>query len=251
MASSLIRSAAFLACLAAGCGRHPGTDAITAAIPPGTVALASIDLDRVRTAPVYPRLPQVVRALADSYRAGQRMLIAWNGTDVLLIVRGAAPGSTAIGPNLVASGSPELIRAASLQYRTGKPGAPGLVDYGARAAGQSPIWVVMQGGVSLPLSGNIRNLNRLFRNLEYTALAADLNSSIQVRITALGRDEQAARDFEESLRGILSLTSAAETRRPQIAALLGSVQIRRNGTTATASVQVPPELLDTLAGMLR
>lgn len=251
MASSPLKALATFACLAAGCGVRPGPNAITAATPPGTVAVASLDLDRVHNAPVYPRLPQAIRALADTYRTAQRILIAWNGTDVLLIVRGTAPGATAIGPNLVATGSPESIRAATAQYRTGKPGAPGLVDYGAATAGESPIWAAVQGGVNLPLSGNIRNLNRLFRNLEYTVLAVDLTTSIDLHITALGRDEQAAREFEESLRGMLSLTSAAEERRPQIAALLGSVHVRRNGTTATASLRVPPDMIDALAGVFR
>jgi hypothetical protein len=251
MASSPMNGLAALACLAVGCGLRPGPDAITAAIPPGTVALACIDLDRVHSAPVFPRLPQTVRALADTYRTAQRILIAWNGTDVLLIVRGTASGATAIGPNLVATGSPESIRAATAQYRTGKPGVPGLVDYGGATAGQSPLWAVVRGGLNLPLSGNSRNLNRLLRNLDYAALAVGLTTSIDLRITALGRDEQAARDFEESLRGILSLMSAAEARRPQIAALLASVAVRRNAKTATASLRVPPEMLDTLAGAFR
>lgn len=248
---SAMKALAALACLAAGCGPRPGPDAITAAIPPGTVAVASLDLDRLRSAPVYPQLPPAVRTLADTYRAAQHILIAWNGADVLIIARGTAPGAAAIGPNLVAAGSPESTRAAAAQFRTGESGVPDLVDYGIAAAGKSPVWAAVQGGINLPLSGNSRNLNRLLRGLKSAVLAVDLAAPIDVRITALGRDEQGARDFEESVRGILSLTSAAEARRPQIAALLGSVDVRRNGATTTASLRVPPGMLDALAAVFR
>jgi len=243
-----------LAWCAAGCRSHPaapGVDrGVAACIPAGTVVVASLDLDRLRASPLYRRLPPAVTALAESYRSAQHLLAGWNGADVLIAAQGpfreAPPGATLATRNLALSGAPGAVRAALAQYRSGGTGVPGLLAYAAKTAGGNPIWVVVQGGVALPLTGNARNLNRLFHNLEYAALSVDLASPVNLSVTALGRNEQAARDFEENLRGFLSLASAAEAHHKEIAALLDSVRIRRDGASANALLSVPPEEVEKL-----
>jgi len=219
-------------------------------IPPGTVVLGAIDLDRLRAAPLYPKLPPAALALAESYRGAHHLLAAWNGTDLLIAAQGAfreaPPGATLAAPNLALSGSAVAVRAAIAQHRTGKTGAAGLLAYAAKTAGGAQVWVVVQGGVALPFTGNARNINRLLRNLEYAALAVNLASTVNLSITARGRTEPAAREFEENLRGFLSLASAAEDRKPAIAALLDSVWIRRDGATANASLSVPADAIEKL-----
>jgi hypothetical protein len=148
------------------------------------------------------------------------------------------------------TGSPDLVRAAQAQCRTGKPGAPALVDYAGKTVASSQVWAIAQGGITLPVTGNTRNLNRLFRNLDYAALSLDLNSALDVRLTAQGRTEQASREFEENLRAILSLASAAESRNPQIASLLASVQIQRASLTTTAKLTAPSGTVQTLLSHL-
>jgi len=245
---------AALAWCAAGCRSHPAPpaadSAIAACIPAGTVVVGAIDLDRLRAAPLYPKLPPAALALAESYRGAQRLLAAWNGTDLVIAAQGAfreaPPGATLAVPNLALSGSPAAVRAAIAQYRTGRTGAPGLLAYAAKTAGGAQVWLVVQGGVALPFTGNARNLNRLFRNLEYAALAVNLASAVNLSVTALGRTEPAASEFEENLRGFLSLASGAENRRPAIAALLDSVRIRRDGATANASLSAPADAIEKL-----
>jgi hypothetical protein len=249
-----VLAASALAWCAAGCRSHSAPPAIDPAaafsIPAGTVVLGAIDLDRLRAAPLYPKLPPAALALAESYRAAQQLMAAWNGTDLLIVAQGAfretPPGATRAAPNLALSGSPAAVRAALAQRRTGQTGVPGLLAYAAKTAGGSQVWVVVQGGVALPFTGNASNLNRLFRNLEYASLAVDLGSAVNLHVTALGRTEPAAREFEENLRGFLSLASAAESRRPEIAALLDSVRIRRDGVTATAWLNAPPDAVEKL-----
>jgi hypothetical protein len=214
-------------------------------VPAGNIALAGIDLDRLRAAPLYPKLPPAALSLAESYRSAQRLLAAWNGTDVLIVIRGTAPGAMTVVPNLAVSGSDTSIRAALAQYRSGKSGVPALVD-AAKSVASSQIWAVAQGGIALPVEGNARNLNRLFRNLDYAAMSMDLDSSVDVRATGVGRTEQGTREFEQSLRAILSLASAAEARNPQIANLLSAVQIQRSGMKATASLRAGPEAVGEL-----
>jgi hypothetical protein len=238
-----------------GCRSRPSAPGASAGldstIPAGTVVAGAIDLDRLRAARLYSKLPAAARALAESYRAARHLLAAWNGTDLLIAAQGTfrepPPGAILAAPNLALSGSPAAVRAAMAQYRTGRTGAPGLLAYAAKTAGGSPLWVAVEGGVTLPFRGNARNLNRLFRNLEYASLAVDLGSTVNLRVTALGRTESAAREFEENLRAFLSLASAAESRRPAVAKLLDSVETRRDGATAAASLSVPPDALEGLA----
>jgi len=189
-------------------------------------------------------------APTESYRSAQHLLIAWNGTDVLIVAEGsfreAPPGATLATRNLALSGAPGAVRAALAQYRSGSTGVPGLLAYASKTAGRSPIWVAVQGGVTLPFTGNAGNLNRLFHNLDYAILSADLAAPVKLDVTAFGRSQQAARDFEENLRAFLSLASAAEGRHQEIAALLDSIQVHRQGAIATASLSVPPEEIEKL-----
>lgn len=230
----------------AGCGTRPATDEMFRCVPAGTTILGAIDLAALRASPLYRKLPPAVVTMADSYNGAERLLCGWNGADILCVIRGNAPGATVIAPGLAVTGSPESIRSAVTQYHSGKTGVPGLVDYAARTVGQNPIWVAAQGGTTLPLTGNLRNLNRLFHGLQYVTLTIGLSSSLDLKINALGQSEEGARDFEENLRGLISLASAAESRRLRIATLLNSVQIRRDGSTARASVSVPAEEIDGL-----
>ena len=180
-----------LAWCAAGCRSHPAGPGIdrgaAACIPAGTVVVASLDLDRLRVSPLYRRLPPAAIALAESYRTAQHLLAAWNGADVLIAAQGpfreAPPGATLAARNLALSGAPGAVRAALAQYRSGSTGVPGMLGYAAKTADGSPIWVVVQGGVALPLTGNVRNLNRLFHNLEYAALSVDLASPVNLSVT--------------------------------------------------------------------
>lgn len=237
--------AAAVACCTIGCGPRAVAPEMTACVPAGTIALAGIDLDRIRAASLYPKLPAAVQTFAESYRAAHRLLVSWSGTDLLIVVRGTAEGATPVAKDLAIVGSPDSIRAAVAQYQSGKSGAPALVD-AAKGVASSQMWAVAQGGITLPVEGNARNLNRLFHNLECAALAMDLDSGVDVRLIAVGRTEQGARDFEESLRAVLSLASAAESRNPQIASLLGAVQIQRTGVKATARLQAGSDAIDPL-----
>jgi hypothetical protein len=252
--AGLIEAAFAVAWCAAGCRSHPVPPAVDSAIassiPTGVLVLGAIDLVHLRATPLYPKLPPAARALAENYRDAQRLLAAWNGTDILIVAQGlfreAPAGTTLATPDLALAGSPAMVGAAMAQHRTGKTGAPGLFEFAAQSASASQAWAAVRGGVALPLSGNAANLNRLLRNLDYAALAADFSSSVHLSVSALGRNEPAAREFEENLRALLSLASAAEHGHAEIAALLDSVEIRRDGARAHATLEAPPETIEKL-----
>jgi hypothetical protein len=244
-----IAAVAVLASITVSCGSHAND--ITACIPPAAIAVASLDLDRLRAAPVSAKLPQSVLAFADTYRDARQLLVAWSGSGLLIVVRGSAPGATTFASNLAIMGSADSMNAAIAQYHTGKPGAPLLLDYANRTAGGVPFWVAIKGGNALPLTGNTRNVNRLLRDLDYASLAANLDSEVKLRLSAHARSAAGASEFEENLRALLSLAAAAEARSASLATLLNSVQVRRDAVTTTASVTIPAEALDALLRALK
>jgi hypothetical protein len=199
---------------------------MAAAIPADTWLLAGLDLASLRAAPLYPQLPPAARALAEQFRDAAYLLLASNGKDIAVIT-----------PSLAAAGR-----------KTGRGGAPDLLLRAASLADGKQIWVVARGGVPLPVAGNAANLNRLLRNTEYAAITARIGSRIEIEATAAGRTAEAAREFEESLRAILSLTAAGNARQPDLVALIRSIRIGREDRTVRANLSAGP---DAAAGVLR
>jgi hypothetical protein len=101
------------------------------------------------------------------------------------------------------------------------------------------------------VAGNAANLNRLLHDTEYAAIAVRIGSQIEIEATAVGRTAAAGREFEESLRAILSLAAAANARRPDLVALIHSVLIRREDRTVRVALSAGPDAVDSLLGLVR
>src|ERR1019366_2117327 len=86
--------------------------ALSARVPEAPVALAGVDLDRLRASPLYAKLPPAARAFLEPFGNAHRVLIASTGVELLTIARGVVPGATQIAPDLALSGAPHLISAA-------------------------------------------------------------------------------------------------------------------------------------------
>ena len=251
----LARSAALVALAAAISCRSINAPAgvdrdMAASIPADTLILAGVNLDELRASPLYPKLPPAARALAEPLRNARYLLLASTGKDIVAIARGgfreAPAGATLVAPGLAVTGSPDSVQAAIAQYKTGRNGAPDLLARAASFADGRQIWMAARGGVPLPVAGNAANLNRLLSNTEYAGIAVRLGSGIEIEATAIGRTAEAAREFEENLRAILSLTAAASARQPDVVALIRSVQIRRKDRTVRASLSGGPDAADRL-----
>jgi hypothetical protein len=105
---------------------------------------------------------------------------------------------------------------------------------------------VVRGSFTLPLTGNLANLNRLLHATEYTTIAADLSDSIALQIAGVCRTADAGRQLEQSLRAILSLTAAANARQPALAAMLHAIQIHRDEGTVHVTLSTGADALDQL-----
>jgi hypothetical protein len=224
--------------------------AMTSCIPAGAVLIAGLNLDAIRASPLYPKLPAAVLALTDPLRQAQYAIFVFDGRELLAISRGQfhepPAGATLLAPNLALAGLPGLVRAAASQHATGNTGAPELVEPAKLLAGAKPIWMVVRGGVTLPLTGNAANINRLLHGTTHTTVAIGLRDSLDLELAALCLTAADGREFEQSLRAILTLTAAANARQPGLAALLRAIQIRRDGRTVHVALTAPPDALDQL-----
>jgi len=215
---------------------------LACSVPPGTVVLAFVNLDQLRPTPLYNN--SLGPALAIFGEASQ-LLIAYTGKDVVVLARGnfpAAPaGATLISPRLAVTGSPDAVRAAIAQHQTGTPGSPRLVELAANVPAGRQIWLVAQGGITLPLTGNAANLNRILRLTDSISLSAQVDSAVRLEAIAACSTPDAARQLEESMRAILTLAGAATRRQPDLSQALQAVEIRREDRTVRASLSTSPE----------
>src|ERR1039458_1405514 len=67
--------------------------ALSARVPVATVALAGIDLDRLRVSPLYAGLPPAALAFFAPFAHTHRVLFASAGVELLTIARGGGPGA--------------------------------------------------------------------------------------------------------------------------------------------------------------
>jgi hypothetical protein len=212
--------------------------ALSARVPVATVALAGVDLDRLRASPLYAKLPPAALPLLAPFAHARRVLIASTGVELLTIARGVVPGATQLAGDVALSGTPSLVAAAAAAH----PSAPILAPAESVAAAR-PIWIAVRGGMALPLEGNLANVNNLLRGAEYVTLALDPGDPADLQLVARCPTPEAALHFEQSFRAMVSLTAATTARQPAAAAMLESIRIVRQDRVVRVSLSAP---LDTL-----
>jgi hypothetical protein len=199
----------FAAMALAGC-RREATD-LTACIPPGTVAVAGIDLEQAKSSPLAARLRERVPGL----EAAARAVAAWDGSELLIAVSGkfAAPpaGATMASPTVALFGAEAKVRAALAQYRTGAAATPQLLAHAPRG---HTAWAAVRGDATLPLRGNAANFNRLLHSTEYTSIGLTLSGEARLEAEGWCRSAEEAARLRDTAGGMLLLLGAAK---PEIA----------------------------------
>jgi hypothetical protein len=216
--------------------------ALSARVPASAVALAGVDLDRLRKSPLYAKLPAIALTFLEPFGHASSVLIAFTGAELLTIARGTVPGATQIAPDLALSGAPALIAAASAAH----PRAALLTAAESVAAGH-PIWIAVRGGVTLPLEGNLANVNNLLRGTEYVTFAVQSGDPAELELVARCPSPDAAQRFEQSFRALVSLWIVAYRRQPATAAVLQAIRISRAERDVHVTLSAP---LDVLAKLM-
>jgi hypothetical protein len=184
-----------VAVLLAGCAPKPA--GLTAYIPSGAVAVAYVDLDRARTMPIYERLP-----VPEDLKDASAVLAVFDGKDWGTAVQRKS-GITTTGIAAKQNGGKDLL---------------------AHAPTGAPAWLVTRGSVTLPLPGNLANINRLLHQSEYTAVSTQGND---VQATAECRTAEAARHLEENIRALASL------------ARFDGIDVTSDGVTVRVRAKIP------------
>jgi len=247
----------FYACLAAlvfsACSAPPvsrGLAEAFACLPPDAQAVAGIYLDRIRGKESYNRLPPAWSFILDPFRSANLVLLAYNGSDILVIASGrfasAPPGTVLLNPELALAGSPAAIRAATREHATGRPGVPDLVTQAGPVMNRD-LWAVSRGGTGLPLPGNAANLNRLLALTAYTMASATLDSAIRLEADGHCASPESAQRLEEQLRALITLARSA-ARRTDLARALASAELRRDGSVVHLSLVATPQAVEQLLG---
>ena len=211
--------------------------ALSARVPSATVALAGVDLDRLRHAPLHARLPPTAQAFLAPFGGAHHVLIASTGIELLTIARGVVPGATQFAPDLALSGAPGLVAAAIAAHPAAAILAP------AESVAGRPIWIAVRGGVAFPLEGNLANVNNLLRGAEYVTLAIDPGDPVNLRLLARCPTPAAALGFEQSFRAMVSLGIATSARQPATAGVLQSIRIVREDRVVRVSLSAPLDAL--------
>jgi hypothetical protein len=215
--------------------------ALSARVPTATVALAGIDLDRLRTSPLLTKLPPVALAFLEPYGRAHYVLIAATGAELLTIARGVVPGATQLAPDLALSGAPRLIASATAAH----PAAAILGPAESVAAGR-PLWIAVRTGAALPLEGNLANVNNLLRDTEYVTLAVQPGDPTELLLVARCPSPGAALRFEQNFRALVSLATAANARQPTTAGMLQFIRIGREERVVHVSLSAPLDALGKL-----
>ena len=250
--AAAVAASAAIACSCRSTSAPAAVDpALDSCITSTTVFLAGLDLDRLRASPLYAKLAPALAMVIEPLRNASNLLVISDGKELVFVARGkfreAPPGATLIEPNLAISGPAEAVRNAIAQHETGRSGAPELVARAAAIAGNSEIWAAVRGRITLPLTGNTANLNRLLHQVDYAALTIKLDSRIAVDLTGASRTAEEGQRLEETLRAIVTLAGAANRR---LDTLLRGVEIRREGplvhATLSTDVDAVGEVIDGL-----
>jgi hypothetical protein len=243
---------------AASC-RHAGPPGaidsqMASCIPAGATILAGFDLASVRASPLYAGLSATARAIIEPFHDASELLLASDGHDVLAIARGefrqSPPGAMLVDSHLALAGPPALVSAAAAQHKTGKNGAPELTAHAESVAPGKQIWLVVPGDIGLPLSGDLVNVNRLMRGMEFAVISVKLGSQMELALDAQGRTPESAQRFEETLRATITLAASSEARQKDIAALLRSIRIERGGNSVHASLATGTDNALALLGLI-
>jgi hypothetical protein len=254
VASAQFTAVLALAALGVSCrsAPHSAIDPRVAAwVPPGAVALAGVDLDRLRASPLYRQLPPAAVAFLEPLREANSWLFASNGSDYLAFSSGsfrqAPPGATLLAPGLAAAGSPGWLRVAVARHRSGSQAGSALWERAETLAAAGEIWMVAAGNASLPVNGNAENLNRLLHTTEYSTLSVRLAGVMELEIVGMCATPESARRLEETVRAFFTLGAAASTREPALASLLKRIRIARQDRAVHLNLSVEPADLEQIS----
>ena len=266
-ATGLPHFALLLVLILGGCSgrRGPVDPGLSVFIPPDAVAMAGVNVDRIRATPIYRKLAE--RHPLPQFGQVDELLLSSDGKNVLALARGdfkeqkanetETAGIVFLDKNIALGGQAGAVRAAIEQSKHGGRGAPRDLMARARALpADTQIWAVVadwRGATpdQLREMGNWSNLDRVFRLVEGASLAVDLRTGVHAAFIGDSRTEADARNLADSLRGLAALARMGAPRGepgnpPDLLRALDGVQVKQEGRVVKVNIDLAEDLAERL-----
>lgn len=152
-------------------------------------------------------------------------------------------------PGLIALGKEPTVRAA-IASRGGQGSSirtnQELVSLIADLEGSSNLWAV---GRMDALAGQARLPEQIASQIpavKWFAASSEINGGLSGLLRAEARDEESAKNLRDVLQGFMALAKLQAGSKPELTALLQSLQLSGTGTTVALSFEVPAALIDAM-----
>jgi hypothetical protein len=160
-------------------------------------------------------------------------------------------------PGLIALGSAKLVRSAVDLHQTGDNPQTGLQSVTGneelmnlvRSLDSGNAWAVgrfdaLQSQARLPAEVSSR-----LPPITWFAVSGHVNGGLRGMIRAETRDEEAANNLRDVVRGFLALGKLQTGGRPEVQAMMQSLELGGTGKTVALSFTVPSEIFDVIGSM--
>lgn len=194
-------------------------------------------------------------AQVEDYR-GKRLIVGEHTSNGVEPNR-FSPAAAFIEPGLVALGTPRMVRAAIDLHTTGDNPQAGLQSVTGneelmnlvKSLETGNAWAVgrfdaLQSQAHLP-----QEVSSRLPAITWFAVSGHINGGVRGTVRAEARDEEAANNLRDVVRGFLALGKMQAGGRPEIAAMMQSLELTGTGKTVALSFTVPAELFDAVAAM--
>lgn len=153
-------------------------------------------------------------------------------------------------PGMVAVGAAEAVRGAIDAKRSGRNVLSntelmrmvGDVDGGNA-------WAVGRFDAMAKVGGLPGELQQKMPTLSWFSASGHLNGGISGTFKAEAKDEEAAKNMRDMMRGIVAMVKLQAAEKPEMQSLVNSLQLGGEGRTVAVGFSLPAELIDTLEQM--
>jgi len=159
-------------------------------------------------------------------------------------------GLAFVEPNLVAVGTPVSLRRA-IDTKAAGPNVTSNTELMALVGDidDGNAWAVarfdaLTGGAQLPA-----DLARQLPPVNWFAASAHINGGFRGVLHAEARDEKAANDLRDVIRGFVALARMQTSQRPEFADLMNSFELGGQGNTVSLGFAIPGELIDVIGAI--
>jgi hypothetical protein len=156
-----------------------------------------------------------------------------------------------VEPGLIAMGAANAVRRAIDAHSGAAANASSNADLLrlVKGADGGNVWVVARFD-ALSSTGQIppAMLQRL-PAINWVTITGHINGGVTAAILAEARDDAAAKNLREILQGILALAKLQTGQRPDVTALMNSIELGGEGHNVSLGLSVPIEVIDHLASL--